>query len=263
MTSLLEFHAFLLSNTGTRLDRFAKALAATIRPGDTVVDLGAGSGILSILACRAGARRAYAIEDTDAVSIARALVATTPYRDRIEIIHARVVRSHAARAGRRARVRRPLDVRPSGAGALGRARRPRPAPEAGGPSRAGIDAAVRRAGRGVRPLRQQGGRVASRGARREPGAGARSGRQHAASQRGCRPSSSWHRPSRSAGSTSRTRPACISEVASSSGQPEPARSTGCAAASSRRSPIVSRSATSPAIREPATSPTRSCRSTRP
>ena len=87
MTTLLEFHAFLLSNTGTRLERFAKALAATIRPGDTVVDLGAGSGILSILACRAGARRVYAIEDTDAVSMARALVATTPYRDRIEIIH--------------------------------------------------------------------------------------------------------------------------------------------------------------------------------
>lgn len=89
MTSLLEFHAFLLAHTGLRLDRFARALAATIRPGDVVIDLGAGSGILSMLACRAGARRAYAVEDTDAVSIARALVATTPYRDRIEIVHAR------------------------------------------------------------------------------------------------------------------------------------------------------------------------------
>jgi len=87
MHTLLEFHAFLLANTGTRLDRFAKALGATVRPGDIVLDLGAGSGILSVLACRAGARRAYAVEDTDAVSIARALVATTPYRDRIEIVH--------------------------------------------------------------------------------------------------------------------------------------------------------------------------------
>jgi protein arginine N-methyltransferase 1 len=87
MTSLLEFHAFLLSNTGSRLDRFAKALTATVRPGDTVLDLGAGSGILSILACDAGARRAYAVEDTDAVSIARALVNGTPWRDRIEIVH--------------------------------------------------------------------------------------------------------------------------------------------------------------------------------
>jgi protein arginine N-methyltransferase 1 len=89
MTTLLEFHAFLLSNTGTRLDRFARALAATVRPGDVVVDLGAGSGILSVLACRAGARRVYAIEDTDAVSIARALIPTTPFRDRIEIVHAK------------------------------------------------------------------------------------------------------------------------------------------------------------------------------
>ena len=87
MTGLLEFHAFLLSNTGSRLDRFAKALAAAVRPGDTVLDLGAGSAILSILACQAGARRAYAVEDTDAVSIARALVGSTPYRDRIEIVH--------------------------------------------------------------------------------------------------------------------------------------------------------------------------------
>jgi len=87
MTSLLKFHAFLLSDTGTRLDRFAKALAGAIRPGDTVLDLGAGSGILSILACRAGARRVYAVEDTDAVSMARALLASTPYRDRVEIVH--------------------------------------------------------------------------------------------------------------------------------------------------------------------------------
>ena len=87
MTGLLEFHAFLLSNTGSRLDRFAKALASAIRPGDTVLDLGAGSAILSILACEAGARRAYAVEDTDAVSIARALVSATRYRDRIEIVH--------------------------------------------------------------------------------------------------------------------------------------------------------------------------------
>ena len=89
MTSLLEFHAFLLTNTGARLDRFAKALAAAVRPGDTVLDLGAGSAILSILACRCGARRAYAVEDTDAVAFARALVAASPYRDRIEVIHAR------------------------------------------------------------------------------------------------------------------------------------------------------------------------------
>jgi precorrin-6B methylase 2 len=89
MPSLLEFHAFLLTDTGTRLDRFAKALAAAVRPGDTVLDLGAGSAILSILACRCGARRAYAVEDTDAVAFARALVAASPYCDRIEIIHAR------------------------------------------------------------------------------------------------------------------------------------------------------------------------------
>jgi type I protein arginine methyltransferase len=88
MTTLLEFHAFLLSNTGTRLERFARAMAAVIRPGDVVLDLGAGSGILSILACRAGARRVYAVEQSDSVTLAEHLLAGTPERDRIDIIHA-------------------------------------------------------------------------------------------------------------------------------------------------------------------------------
>ncbi len=51
-SSDLEFHAFCLTNTGSRLDQFAAAIATRIRPGDTVVDLGAGTGILSFLACR-------------------------------------------------------------------------------------------------------------------------------------------------------------------------------------------------------------------
>jgi predicted RNA methylase len=61
----LEFHAFCLTDTGSRLDQFAAAIAARIRPGDTVVDLGAGTGVLSFLACRAGARRVYAIEGVE------------------------------------------------------------------------------------------------------------------------------------------------------------------------------------------------------
>ena len=56
-TDLLEFHAFCLTNTGTRLQQYAAALDQVIEPGDTVLDLGAGLGVLGILACRAGARR--------------------------------------------------------------------------------------------------------------------------------------------------------------------------------------------------------------
>ena len=59
---LLQYHAFCLTNTGTRLTQYERAIAAVVRQGDVVLDLGTGSGLLAVLACRAGARRVYAIE---------------------------------------------------------------------------------------------------------------------------------------------------------------------------------------------------------
>jgi predicted RNA methylase len=83
----LEFHAFCLTDTGSRLDQFAAAIAARIRPGDTVVDLGAGTGILSFLAIRAGARRVYAIEGSESLEFARLLAAKNGFLDRVEFIN--------------------------------------------------------------------------------------------------------------------------------------------------------------------------------
>jgi type I protein arginine methyltransferase len=85
--SELEFHAFCLTNTGSRLDQFAAAIGARIGPGDTVVDLGAGAGILSFLACRAGARRVFAIEAGESVEFARLLAEHNGFLDRIEFIN--------------------------------------------------------------------------------------------------------------------------------------------------------------------------------
>ena len=86
MHNELEFHAFCLTDTGSRLDRFAAAIAARVKPGDTVLDLGAGSGILSFLACRAGARRVYAIEASGSIEFARLLAQRHGFQDRIEFI---------------------------------------------------------------------------------------------------------------------------------------------------------------------------------
>lgn len=42
--------------------------------GKAVLDLGAGSGVLSIFAAQAGARKVYAVEATDVAKMAKRLV---------------------------------------------------------------------------------------------------------------------------------------------------------------------------------------------
>lgn len=63
------------------------ALEDCLHPGDTVVDLGAGSGILSIAAAKLGAARVLAIDiDTDAVSAAGDNIRRNDVQSTIEIL---------------------------------------------------------------------------------------------------------------------------------------------------------------------------------
>jgi precorrin-6B methylase 2 len=54
-------HATMLVDS-VRMRAFAAAIARVVKPGDVVVDVGAGSGVLALLAAKAGARRVYAVE---------------------------------------------------------------------------------------------------------------------------------------------------------------------------------------------------------
>ncbi len=80
---ILEYHASLVADAG-RVDRFREAIHAVVGPGDVVVDIGTGTGLLAYYACQAGAARVYAIEKGPIVNLARELAARNGFDDRVE-----------------------------------------------------------------------------------------------------------------------------------------------------------------------------------
>lgn len=83
----LAIHGVMLADV-KRNQALAESLAAAIRPGDVVVDLGAGSGLLALVAARQGARKVYAIERSSMAAVARRLVAQNGYEGVIEVVEA-------------------------------------------------------------------------------------------------------------------------------------------------------------------------------
>jgi protein arginine N-methyltransferase 1 len=81
MYSLEEYGEMIADSV--RLNAYSEAIRRAVRPGDVVVDLGCGTGIMALLACRAGARRVYAIDPADTVHIAREIAAENGYAERI------------------------------------------------------------------------------------------------------------------------------------------------------------------------------------
>lgn len=70
-----------------RMDAYRKAIYKNVKPGDIVVDLGSGTGILSIWAIKAGAAKVYAIEKTEAINLAREIARVNDCLDKIEFIN--------------------------------------------------------------------------------------------------------------------------------------------------------------------------------
>ena len=66
---MLDEHLGYISD-GIRLRHLGTAIAKAVRPGDVVLDLGCGSGVLGLLSLQSGASRVIAIDSTAMIEVA-------------------------------------------------------------------------------------------------------------------------------------------------------------------------------------------------
>ncbi|MBL4883369.1 MAG: 50S ribosomal protein L11 methyltransferase, partial [Planctomycetaceae bacterium] len=69
-----------------RMAAYYSALERTVQPGDIVLDIGAGTGLMSMLACQFGARHVYSIEPDNAIAVAKENALANGMQDRITFI---------------------------------------------------------------------------------------------------------------------------------------------------------------------------------
>jgi SAM-dependent methyltransferase len=68
-----------------RTEAFARAISQVVKPGDVVLDVGTGTGILAMLAARAGARKVYAVDQSEIARLATDLVRANGLEDIVRV----------------------------------------------------------------------------------------------------------------------------------------------------------------------------------
>jgi len=83
MAKTLDEHYGYLSDR-VKLEQYQAAISRLVRPEHVVLDLGCGSGLLGLLALRAGAAKVLFVEEAAIIEVARQTVADAGFADRAE-----------------------------------------------------------------------------------------------------------------------------------------------------------------------------------
>jgi len=83
---VIDYHRRLLADD-LRTRAYRDAILRVVKPGDIVIDLGCGSGILSFFACEAGAAQVFAIDRKHMADVAALLARHLGLADRVTVLH--------------------------------------------------------------------------------------------------------------------------------------------------------------------------------
>ncbi|NLA34777.1 MAG: methyltransferase domain-containing protein [Actinobacteria bacterium] len=82
----VSHHEEMLSDQ-PRVRAYHRGIHAAVSPGDVVLDLGTGTGLLAFMASRAGASKVYAVEHSDFIEVAREIARVNGFTN-IEFVQA-------------------------------------------------------------------------------------------------------------------------------------------------------------------------------